>query len=81
MQQSAVPRCVILSVGSTEASGSETPRFHHASRWRGDVAARRARAAGPTTPKRNATLRPATWCLARPGGTVTGLPNMENEEI
>src|SRR5215467_16402377 len=24
MQQSAVPRCAILSVGSTEASGSET---------------------------------------------------------
>jgi len=26
MQQSAVPRCAILSVGAREASGSERPR-------------------------------------------------------
>src|SRR5262245_23926842 len=30
MQQSAVPRCAILSVGSTGGTGSETARVHHA---------------------------------------------------
>jgi len=41
MQQSAVPRCAILSVGSTEASGSETPRVHHADWLRGGCVAAR----------------------------------------
>ena len=45
MQQSTVPRCAILSVGSTGASGSETARLHHAARRRGRVADRGARAA------------------------------------
>ena len=38
MQQSAVPRCAILSE-AREASGSEAPRVHHASRQRDRVAA------------------------------------------
>jgi hypothetical protein len=42
-QSSAVPRCAILSVGSTGGIGCETPRLHHASRRRGGVAARSAR--------------------------------------
>src|SRR5262249_61423240 len=47
MQQSpAVLRCAILSVGSTEASGSEAARVHHAARQRGGrVAAGGTRAA------------------------------------
>ena len=46
MQQSAVPRCAILSVGAREASGSETPRVHNVARRCGRVAARCAGAAG-----------------------------------
>src|SRR6516162_3906969 len=47
MQQSAVPRCAILSVRSTGGTGSETARVHHAARRRGRrLAARGARAAG-----------------------------------
>ena len=34
MQQSAVPRCAILSVGSTGGTGCETARVHHTSRRR-----------------------------------------------
>src|SRR5262249_45564998 len=40
MQQCGVPRCAILSVGSREASGSETARVHHAVRRRSSVAHR-----------------------------------------
>ena len=32
MQQSTVPRCAILSVGSTGVTSSETARVHHAAR-------------------------------------------------
>src|SRR6516165_9762240 len=46
MQQSAVPRCAILSVGSTGGIGSETPRVHNVAWWCGGVAARGAGAAG-----------------------------------
>src|SRR5262245_13066480 len=42
-QQSAVPRCAILSVGSTGGIGSETPRVHNVARWCGGVAGRGAR--------------------------------------
>jgi len=45
MQQSTVPRCVILSVGSTGVTSSETARVHHAHRQRGRLAARGGRAA------------------------------------
>jgi len=46
MQQSAVPRCAILSGEPREASGSETPRVHNVARWHGRrLAARGARAA------------------------------------
>ena len=45
-QSPAVPRCAILSVGSTGGTGSETARVHLAARRRGGVAARGARAAG-----------------------------------
>src|SRR5262249_26327158 len=45
MQQSAVPRCAILSE-AREASGSETPRVHNVARWCGGVAAHGAGAAG-----------------------------------
>src|SRR6516164_9690902 len=46
MQQSAVPRCAILSVGSTGGAGSETARLRYAARQRGCcVAARGGRAA------------------------------------
>src|SRR5262247_3394202 len=46
MQQSAVPRCAILSVGSTGVTSSEAARVHIACRRGGGrVAARRARAA------------------------------------
>ena len=45
MQQSAVPRCAILSGEPREASGSETPRVHNVARQRGGVAAHSAGAA------------------------------------
>src|SRR5262245_40785263 len=46
MQQSAVPRCAILSGEPREASGSETPRVHNVARWHGRrLAARGAGAA------------------------------------
>jgi len=45
MQQSAVPRCAILSVGSTGGTGSETARLRYAARRRGGMAARGTRAA------------------------------------
>src|SRR5262245_21338969 len=35
MQQSTVPRCAILSVGSTGVTSSEAARVHIACRWRG----------------------------------------------
>src|SRR6516225_5852302 len=35
MQQSAVPRCAILSGEPREVSGSETPRVHNVARWHG----------------------------------------------
>jgi hypothetical protein len=37
--QQSLLRCAILSVGSTGGTGSETPRFHHASRERDGCAA------------------------------------------
>jgi hypothetical protein len=43
MQQSAVPRCAILSVGSTGVTSSEAARVHHAARRRGGMAACGAR--------------------------------------
>src|SRR5215472_7828381 len=50
MQQSAVPRCAILSE-AREASGSETARVHHGARQRsGRLAARGARAGAPAYP-------------------------------
>src|SRR5262249_32253375 len=47
MQQSTVPRCAILSVGSTGVTSSEAARVHYACRRRGSsVAAGGTRAAG-----------------------------------
>ena len=44
MQQSAVPKCAILSVRSTAGAGSETARLRYAARQRGcRVAARGGR--------------------------------------
>src|SRR6516162_6943824 len=40
MQQSTVPRCAILSVGSTGVTSSEASRVHHADRRCDGVAAR-----------------------------------------
>ena len=47
MQKSAVPRCAILSVGSTGVTSSEAPQIHIAPGRRGRVAGRGARAAIP----------------------------------
>ena len=55
MQQSTVPRCAILSVGSTGDTSCEAARLHWAYRRRGgDMAARGGRAAG-----RDAGRRPS----------------------
>src|SRR5262245_3353309 len=45
IQQSAVPRCAILSMGSTGVTSSEAARVHIAHHHRSRVAARGARAA------------------------------------
>src|SRR6516225_9489312 len=58
VQQSAVPRCAIRA---REASGSETPRVHHAARRRGGVAARGAHAAMACRSTGNAMKGIAEW--------------------
>src|SRR5947208_11924535 len=56
-----VPRCAILSAGSTEASGSETPRVHRARRWRGGGVAARGAVAGGATAWKTLADWSAVW--------------------
>src|SRR6516164_4078161 len=65
MQQSAVPRCAILSVESTGGISGEAARLRHSARRRGGMAARGARAAAwpHLSPRR----------LAQSGSAVTAV--------
>jgi hypothetical protein len=65
IQQSAVPRCAILSMGSTGVTSSEAARVHIAHHHRSRVAARGARAAagdaGDRVPQRCLACRMDTF--------------------
>ena len=77
MQQSAVPRCAILSVGSTGVTSREAARVHIACRGcGGSVAARRAHAAAGCRSSGSARLSNLVCELFHTGFRYTHVPAM-----
>src|SRR5262249_12526941 len=66
MQQSAVPRCAILSVRSTGGIGCETPRVHHAARRRGSLVAVMCNKTQPHTGRSQSARGNADTATIRP---------------